>query len=180
MFKCNGCNITKNITEFYKETKSSRGHKTKCANCHKKQKNKFGKKNPNKITAWAKQSRIKHKEARRSYAKEYKRTRYHSDMNFRLISIIRRRINSYVSNENKSYSAVDLLGCSVNKLIKYLESKFKPGMTWDNYGLHGWHIDHIRPLASFNLLDPIEARVACNYNNLQPLWAEDNLKKGVK
>ena len=51
-------------------------------------------------------------------------------------------------------------------------------MNWDNYGQ--WHIDHIRPCASFNLLDPIEQKICFHYTNLQPLWAEDNLKKSNK
>lgn len=62
---------------------------------------------------------------------------------------------------------------------KYLETKFKPGMNWDNWGVNGWHIDHIIPISRFNLLDPMEVQVACHYTNLQPLWSEENLKKGA-
>lgn len=75
-------------------------------------------------------------------------------------------------------SAVKNLGCSVPELIKHLESKFQDGMSWQNYGK--WHIDHIRPLSSFNLSDPNELAIACNYQNLQPLWAVDNIRKNAK
>lgn len=53
-------------------------------------------------------------------------------------------------------------------------------MSWDNYGLRGWHIDHIRPVASFDLTDEKQLYECFNYKNTQPLWAEDNLKKGSK
>ncbi len=56
----------------------------------------------------------------------------------------------------------------------------KDTMTWDNYGLYGWHIDHIKPLASFDLTDREQFLEACHYTNLQPLWAEENLSKGNK
>lgn len=62
----------------------------------------------------------------------------------------------------------------------YLESLFQPGMVWENYGNDGWHIDHVRPLSSFDLLDPVQFSQACHYTNLQPLWAKDNLSKGNK
>ena len=53
-------------------------------------------------------------------------------------------------------------------------------MTWDNYGVYGWHIDHILPLSIFNLSDRTQLLKACHYTNLQPLWAEENLKRGAK
>jgi hypothetical protein len=68
-----------------------------------------------------------------------------------------------------------LIGCDINQLKKHLENKFKSGMTWDNYGV--WHIDHIKPLCSFDLRDEGEVKKACHYSNLRPLWAEDNIKK---
>jgi hypothetical protein len=50
-------------------------------------------------------------------------------------------------------------------------------MTWENYG--SWHIDHIKPFTAFDdLTDPEQQREVCHYTNLQPLWAEDNLRKG--
>jgi hypothetical protein len=80
----------------------------------------------------------------------------------------------------KSGSAVRDLGCSFEKLKRHLESQFQPGMTWKNYGLHGWHIDHIKPLVLFDLTNRKQFLEACNYKNLQPLWAKENLSKKGK
>jgi hypothetical protein len=66
---------------------------------------------------------------------------------------------------------------AVLNLKIHLESKFQPGMTWENHGRNGWHIDHIKPLCSFDLTDLMQLRQACHYTNLQPLWAKENLRK---
>lgn len=58
-----------------------------------------------------------------------------------------------------------------------MERQFKPGMSWDNYGQYGWHIDHIKPLARFDLRDPVQVKQAWHYTNLQPLWWHENLAK---
>jgi hypothetical protein len=76
----------------------------------------------------------------------------------------------------KSNRTPDLVGCSVNDLKTHLESKFIESMTWENYG--EWHIDHMRPCASFNLEDPEEQKKCFHWTNLQPLWAKDNMSKG--
>lgn len=91
---------------------------------------------------------------------------------------LRSRFYQAVKKGYKAGSAVRDLGCSVEELKIYLENKFQPGMTWNNYG--EWHIDHIIPLSSFNLTDREQVKMACHYTNLQPLWAEDNLKKWAK
>ena len=78
----------------------------------------------------------------------------------------------------KSSTTKTLLGCSLDNFKEYLENKFIDNMNWENYG--EWHIDHIRPCSSFNLLDQEEQRKCFHYSNLQPLWAKDNLKKGAK
>ena len=59
----------------------------------------------------------------------------------------------------------------------YIESLFQPGMTWENYGRRGWHLDHIIPLTHFDLTIRKQFLRACHYANLQPLWAKDNIKK---
>jgi hypothetical protein len=98
-------------------------------------------------------------------------------INRRISRNLRSRLNKAIRFQWKSGSAVSNLGCSIEMFKTYLESKFQPGMTWDNYGKNGWHIDHIMPLCRFNLEDMLELRKACHYSNLQPLWAKDNLEK---
>jgi len=106
--------------------------------------------------------------------------RYKTDINYKIKDILRRRIRTLIKDKKDRVSHVDNLGCSVQQLRQYLESKFQSGMTWDNQGRYGWHIDHIKPLSSFNLTDKEDLKRACHYTNLQPLWAEDNLRKSNK
>lgn len=94
---------------------------------------------------------------------------------------LRTRLRMAVKQRAKSSgSAVKGLGCTVEALRDHLEKQFMPGMNWNNWNRTGWHIDHIRPLAKFDLTDPVQLAEACNYSNLQPLWARDNLRKGKR
>lgn len=108
----------------------------------------------------------------------YLKNRFATNINFKLSHCLRRRNNNAIKNNQKSGSAVKDLGCTIAELKFHLESKFHPGMTWDNWGNNGWHIDHIVPLSSFDLTDREQFLKACHYSNTQPLWAIDNMKKG--
>lgn len=111
---------------------------------------------------------------------KYQKEQYGKNINYRLRSIVRSRLNHVFRGKIKPDSVIRSLGCTIKQLKTYLEAQFQPGMTWDNYGRHGWHIDHIMPLSSFDLTDPGQFREACHYTNLQPLWAKDNLQKACK
>jgi hypothetical protein len=78
----------------------------------------------------------------------------------------------------KAAKTEELLGCTVAEARAHLEAQFLPGMTWDNHG--EWHIDHIRPCASFDFSDSQQQKECSHYTNLQPLWAKDNLSKSDK
>ncbi len=129
-----------------------------------------------RLAAWYKANK---KEALRK-ANIYIKSRRRTDVQFRLRTNLsaRLRLAVHEAGTGKHANTMALVGCSIEELRLYLESKFLPGMTWDNYGLFGWHIDHIRPCVSFDLTKPEEQRRAFAYTNLQPLWATDNLKKG--
>jgi hypothetical protein len=79
----------------------------------------------------------------------------------------------------KKVKSIELLGCSIPELMSHLQSKFYANMSWDNYGSY-WHIDHIRPCASFNLQNEEEQQICFHYSNLQPLTAKDNIIKGAR
>jgi len=106
---------------------------------------------------------------------------YHSvdeyKLSIRLRRNLRSRLNKAVSGNYKTGSAIKDLGCSIEELKIKLMRAWSPGMTWKNYGLRGWNIDHILPLCLFDLTDPEQLKTACHYTNLQPLWERDNLEK---
>jgi hypothetical protein len=112
----------------------------------------------------------------RMYAK-----RYRNDANFKIAKNLRNRIHKVFKGINKSSNSLKLLGVkSVSEIKNHIELQFKPGMTWKNYNFNTWHIDHIIPLFSFDLVKEEEQKAAFHYTNLQPLWAKENLKKGKK
>lgn len=106
------------------------------------------------------------------------RHRLDHDPVFRLRHTIRGRISNVLRKNGKPGSAIKLLGCTVPEAKAHIESQFQPGMSWANWG--EWHIDHIRPLAAFDLSDPEQLAEACHFTNLQPLWAVENMRKGAR
>lgn len=127
---------------------------------------------------------LKEEQARkvRPIRREYMRKRRKEDVGFRLSLNLRDRVSKAVkaSGGRKAALTERLVGCSAVALRQHLESKFTSGMTWNNYGFRGWHIDHIIPCSAFDLRDPKQQNLCFHYTNLQPLWAVDNQRKGKK
>lgn len=115
-------------------------------------------------------------------ANERAKIRRKTDINFRLRLALRTRICSVLKGKVKHGSAVKDLGCSIEFLRSHLESQFKPGMSWDNYGnkVGQWSIDHIYPLSKVDLTDREQFLMVCNYKNLRPMWHTENISKGNK
>ena len=136
--------------------------------------------------AYQKQYYEEHKEERKAYRKmhgaEYARERKRIDPAFKLAENMRVRVNSALrcQNTSKNQRTMELVGCTPEFLRSHLESLFTEGMTWDNYGVKGWHVDHILPCASFDLTKEEDQKKCFHYTNLQPLWWFDNLKKSDK
>tara|TARA_R110000764_G_C10840227_1_gene364007 strand:- start:58 stop:672 length:615 start_codon:yes stop_codon:yes gene_type:complete len=138
--------------------------------------------NKEKIKAKRKAYYKENKEKMVKKAVESQKKRRENSPRYRAEMGCRGRIWRAVRNVGgeKSQKSMELTGCDKEALMAHLESQFAEGMSWDNYGLHGWHIDHIRPCASFDLTLDEEQRKCFHYTNLQPLWAKDNLSKGDK
>jgi len=109
---------------------------------------------------------------------DYRFSRRQNDLPFRISANLRTRLSVAVRNGQKSGSAVSDLGCTIPEFKEYIVSKFLTSMSWDNYG--EWHLDHIRPLSSFDLTDREQFLAASHFTNYQPLWAKDNRRKGAK
>lgn len=140
----------------------------------------FREKNKERISEWNKNSYYRHKESRNKKMAIYFVNRYNKNINFRLSEILRKRLRMAIKIGSKAGSAVKDLGCSIEDFKNYLEGKFEEGMNWNNWGIKGWHIDHIKPLAHFDLSNRQQFLIACHYTNLQPLWALENIIKKDK
>ena len=101
------------------------------------------------------------------------RWRREIDLNYRLKRAMRARLTRAIQRQQKGGSAIKDLGCSIEYLKRYIAAKFKNGMSWDNWGIV-WQLDHIQPLASFNLTDRRQFLHACRYTNLQPLFLDEH------
>ncbi len=206
IYKCKKCQIEKSFNKFYKNKNNILGINLSCKQCYAQRaklwytKNKntyldkcklYQQKNKEKRNITTNKWRIKNRQKYKIYNRNWKQKnkdklnihqkfRLIHDVNFRLRRNLRTRIKTSIKNNYKSGSAVTDLGCTIPELKQYIESKFLPGMSWENWSFNGWHMDHIKPLSSFNLQDRAQFCEACHYSNLQPLWAKDNLSKGDK
>jgi len=97
----------------------------------------------------------------------------------RVRSNLSNRIRAVMKRQGRAKNAPTLrfLGCTVKQLRERIESMFDSRMSWENYGLYGWHIDHIIPMSAFDLNKPDHRDLCCNYLNLRPLWWDENLSK---
>lgn len=116
----------------------------------------------------------------RSEICEYQKRKKQSDPSFRILCNLRSRISTLIkqSRGHKSVKTKELIGCSISEFRKHLESQFRPGMSWSNYG--EWHIDHIKPCSSFDLSNTDQQKKCFHFTNQQPLWALDNIRKSDK
>jgi hypothetical protein len=123
----------------------------------------------------AKQKRIVSRELRNNRHKE----RYITDIQYKLASIIRVRIYRAVkdSNTKRNESVEELIGCKLDVLKRYIENQFDCIMNWDNHSVYGWHIDHIKPINTFDLTDIEQQKICFHYTNLRPLWCTANLMR---
>ena len=202
--RCYICDTIKPTDLFYTNVKAKDGYMVKCKTCQRnyevnkrdirrEEREKYKKETKNIREAmrkeWEKNYYIKNKEKfkklyelnktklNKQKTKNHKK-RYHTDSLYRLSSNIRSRTSNAFRKTrwNKDSSNESILGCSFKEACGYLENQFTNDMSWSNK--NKWHVDHIIPLSS--AVNKEELMTLCNYQNLQPLWAKDNLEKSDK
>lgn len=207
---CKKCDQTKSIDQFYKNmniciecihernVQYYLNNKEKIQESHKRYSDEHRESVLGKQAEYRKTHRIELREKQRIYLSSHRKEQKKSnkkyqprrnelrnknrkiDAAYHLEESLRRRLWHAIRGHSKSAKTIEMLGYSVEELKTYLEDRFLPGMSWDNYCHSGWHIDHIKPCASFDLTDPIQQLECFNYRNIQPLWAEENFKKGAR
>lgn len=122
-----------------------------------------------------------HKNNRRKINK-YWRERRRKEPILRINASISRCVNYSLNSKKAGLRWESLVGYTIEDLMKHLEAKFKDGMSWENYGRGGWHIDHIIPKSMFSIVDKNsdDFKKCWDLSNLQPLWESDNCSKGNK
>lgn len=184
-----------------KDLVDAKGPKKRCDICNKEHRKLYLRARENnpkrKQQNLERQKRFYHnnKDKRKEYSKKYRNgstrqkylankkrnsyKRYHNNIQTKLSELLRTRLYMALKAQGlqKNNSTMELVGCSKEELIQHLESQFKDGMCWQNWSLNGWHIDHIRPVSSFDLSDPAQVKECFHFSNLQPLWAIENLQK---
>lgn len=118
---------------------------------------------------------------RQTWQREWRRRRFKESPGVKIAHAVRGRVLAALSGRRKSAPTEELIGTTFADLRVHLEKQFKPGMSWDNHGRGEgkWHIDHIRPCASFDLAVAEQQKQCFHYTNLQPLWEKENLIKGA-
>lgn len=166
---CTQCKKSKKESDFYRCKGGKDGLRAECKIC-----------NTKRVRNWQINNSSRNRKNKNDWNRNnrHRIKRWEDKLPTRLANNLRRRVYKALKGFNKAAHTMELLGCSIEYLKEHLEKQFKSGMSWDNYG--EWHVDHIRPLTSFDLTDAEQQGIACNYKNLQPLWARDNLSKGNK
>lgn len=177
---CSSCKIDRELDQFNKDKSATDGLKYSCRECTKKRYSIYYESNKEREierqTNYQNNNKSSVNKRRCSRHKE----RYATDLLYKLKYNTRNRIKMFLksSNFNKIKSGTfNIVGCTPIELKDYIEKQFTDNMNWGNYSLKGWHIDHKIPLVLAT--NEEEVYKLCHYTNLQPMWAEDNLKKGV-
>jgi len=197
---CKKCGIEKLLCDFDNKKGTKDGLSYRCKECRREYINQYNlvniekKRESEKKRYWKnrdkelERSKVRHeknKEKEIQYRKdnrhkisEREKNRYNNDFLYKLKVNMRNRLKLFLKTKKiyKTNTTFNLVGGTPEIIKEHIESQFTDGMKWDNHGK--WHIDHIIPLSSAKTEEDVYN--LCHYTNLQPLWAEDNLKKGNK
>ncbi len=195
---CTTCKIEKNISEFHKAKLGLYGVTAKCKQCRGEQARKWQTEHPDEFKRryherykrikethirWTREWKERNKETYLASCRDYYRDHkeryaaYYKTPKQKVNHAMRNGIGKSLRSGKGRISWQRMVLYSFDDLKKHLESKFKPGMSWTNYGQ--WHIDHIIPISAFNyqVYDDADFKRCWELKNLQPLWALENITK---
>jgi len=176
--QCKTCKSYFPVTKeyFYKNSETFDGFENSCKDCRKCVMRQFYVDNHTIIRE--QKNSYRKTDSNRQKIKDKRK----NDPLFALEANLRNRIRNAVVKikSKKADKFIKLLGCSLQQIKDHLESKFQDKMVWENYGKHGWHVDHIIPCSAFDLSTEENQRICFNWINLQPLWGDENSIKNDK
>ena len=193
---CSNCEEEKSIDNFY-FTKNRNKFTTQCKNCILKKQIEYNQNNTEKIKQYKQNNREKIATQQTEYKqnnrekiatqsaeyyqnnkekiKQYKRNRYKNNENARLIQNLRTRIYKTLNGKSKSVHAKEILGIDIETYKRWIKYQMTEEMNFNNI-----HIDHVKPISSFDISNDNELLEAFNWRNTQPLLKQDNLRKSNK
>lgn len=115
------------------------------------------------------------KRARRRREKSNQRQKQHFIIKERLSNRLRELLAK--QGRQKTNGIVHYMGCTPKEMMAHIESQFADGMNWGNYGVSGWHLDHIIPCQRFDLSKEEHCMVCFNWRNIRPLWGRKNWER---
>lgn len=183
--KCSGCNEDKPLDQFTKDKRVKSGLSGWCKVCAREYDRLYKERNRDRLIESNKKYREENKEHisrwHGEYRSAYRKHKKEVDPIYKITEAIRCSVNYSFKRAcggviPKRSKSADILGCSFETFVQYIEGQLTDGMTLGNYG--EWHLDHIIPISSATTEEDI---IRLNhYTNFQPLWAMDNFKKGAK
>jgi hypothetical protein len=202
MKTCITCKKEKDISEFPKDSSKKDGLRPECKPCKSigdrkwREKNKEIKKKKDKEYYEANAEMIKErtrkwcsnptrKERRKvlDYANRENRNkldkeRRNNDISYNLKCLISGRIRTALKSK-KEFRSIEYLGCTILEFKNWIEYQFDKNMNWENQGIY-WHLDHVKPCASFNFNNKEEINECFNWQNVRPCEKFENISKGDK
>ena len=190
--QCKKCNQEKSVIEFCNRKGETDGKHRYCKSCLNSNFKTYYHTSGRKKSDYYKEYRKKNKEYFNQYCtnhyhtkkelyREWNKNKYHTDIGFRIKHVTSARISEALKlyNTLKKDRTIEYLGCNMEEYTQYFESQFTPEINWDNYGEY-WEIDHIKPIASFDLSIEENLYICFHYLNTQPLEKNQNREKSDK
>ena len=173
--ECNKCGEVKPLDEFAKRKDSKDDRRNKCKECQDEYQRQYYQDN--------KEHKAQYNEEHKEERNERRRNRKVNDPAYVVMNNVSRCVRRMINRAggNKAGESVEkYLPYTSEQLKAHLESLFLEGMSWENRT--EWHIDHIKPqsLLPYKTMDEPNFLECWSLENLQPLWAEDNIRKGNK